>query len=513
MIEATAWISGRFDLLATFFILSATFVYLGSIRRYLKVTIVSLLTFLSLLCKETGVMLPVALLCIWISLNVDRERSPKVFCLHALQKNADFFMGIGVVFAIYLALRFHVSDGAPVDYISMINAGNFYEKCFLVIETVKFYLHQTFFPFTVSAMHPVAQISPWSLSDILGNIITLLIVFFLIIHAFLRQSRSAWLFFAGFSYLGLVLHIIPIPIGENVGHERFLTTPLAFWVIAVVLIRYDLIFSSARWTKFFSTMHFLSIRSVAWTLATVWMLFAGFSTFYTIPFWKDGLLLWGMNYSLYPYEKYTRFNYINTVLTAKRYDLAEEAFNKVLHDLDGHGFEINEQLLYAKFLTIKGNPEALDYFEGIIDTIQQFHIHEEPASPEKLRNLRVTDMDFTIALAYTEYSTAVFVLRADPEKALALNNTALWYAKNMGEREFFPWIEHRNAAYLYAMGEFEKGDIMKQKIGSNMGMELTRRATGTLLGFYCRNTTVAENCERLREKGLVAPVILSPSGK
>jgi tetratricopeptide (TPR) repeat protein len=500
MTEATAWISGRFDLLATFFILGATRVYLGSARRYLRVALISVLTFLALLCKETGVTLPVALLCIWLYLNTNREEDSKALYLRALRENASFFMGFMMIFTAYIALRFYAVHTVYGNYITSSDAWNFYERCFWSLEAFKFYLHQALFPFfTTSAMHPITEISPWSLTDILGNITALLIVFFLIIHAFIKRSCSAWLFFAGLSYLVLVLHILPISIIGNIGQDRFLTTPLAFWVMAAVLIRYDLILSSSRLTSFFSSMRLLSARRVAWTLATAWMLGASFATFHTVPFWKNDLLLWGMNYSLYPDDKDIRFNYISIAFADGRYDLAEKALNRILQNPDRHDFGIEEQVFYAKLLVMKGNPEALGYFERIIDGFQEFHTHEQPESPEKLERLRITEIALTAALIYTEYSEAVFVLGSDPEKALVLNDIALWYAKIMGERRFFPWIEYRNAAYLYAMGKFEKADAMRWKIESNIGIDLTKRRTELLLDSYCRNTAVAENCERLRK--------------
>jgi hypothetical protein len=299
----------------------------------------------------------------------------------------------------------------------------------------------------------------------------------------------------------LVLYIIPVPIGNNLGHERFLTTPLAFFVIAIVLIRYDLILSSARLTRFFSSMHTLSAQRIAWTLAMAWMLTASFTTFSTIPSWKNNLLLWGINYSLYPDDEQCRLNYLSAAYIARRYDLIEKTLDKV----GTHNFSIKEQIFYAILLFTKNDPKSLDYFEGVIDAFQEPHTLEQPLSPEKIKNLRAHNNALTIAQAYTSYSAAVFVFRTDPEKALALNDTAIWYAKIVAHRNETSWIEVRNIAYLYAMGKFEKGDVMKLKIESVMGIDLTKRVTESLLGSYCRNAAVAENCERLRHKGLFRP--------
>ncbi|GHT95052.1 hypothetical protein AGMMS49545_17340 [Betaproteobacteria bacterium] len=210
---------------------------------------------------------------------------------------------------------------------------------------------------------------------------------------------------------------------------------------------------------------------------------------------------------MFPDDERSRHNYINVVFSAKRYDLAEQALDKIVSD--GHGFEIDEQIIYANILTIKDNPESLDYFEGIINHIPEFHIHEKPDSQENLKRLIVRKKAASIATAYNGYSTAVFIFRAAPEQALALNNTALWYAKPMGS-SFVSDLEYRNVAYLYAMGEFEKGDVLRRKIESDMGVELTREVTESLLAAYCRNTAVAEHCKELRKRGLLASASSMP---
>ncbi|GHU46198.1 hypothetical protein AGMMS50289_19020 [Betaproteobacteria bacterium] len=211
---------------------------------------------------------------------------------------------------------------------------------------------------------------------------------------------------------------------------------------------------------------------------------------------------------MFPDDRVSRHNYIYSAFSAKRYDLAEQALDKIVSD--GHGFEIVEQIIYANILVIKNDPESLDYFEGIINHIPEFHTHEMPDSQENLEKLISGEKTVTIALAYHGYSAAVFIFRAAPEQALALNDTALWYAKPMGNK-FVSDLEYRNVAYLYAMGEFEKGDVLRRKIESDVGVELTRKATESLLTAYCWNTSVAEHCKELRKRGLLAPVS-SPTG-
>src|SRR5690606_41990472 len=55
-----------------------------------------------------------------------------------------------------------------------------------------------------------------------------LMAFIVVVRGLIKNERPVyWLILAGLFCLSLVLHIIPLTIGENLGHDRFLSSGLA----------------------------------------------------------------------------------------------------------------------------------------------------------------------------------------------------------------------------------------------------------------------------------------------
>ncbi|MDR2451863.1 MAG: hypothetical protein LBE85_08895 [Candidatus Accumulibacter sp.] len=491
MTETAAWISGRFDLLATFFILSATWAYISLHGKWLKVTLVSLLTFLALLCKETGALFPVAILCVGAALHTpsDAERG-KTFYLEILRENAVLLSALMTVFLVYIALRLQAQGDAYFQKFDRFNLTYLYEKSFLALETIKFYLRQAFFPFHgISAQHPVSYaVSPWSMADILGNIATLLIMATVVVFAVRKHSRSAWIFLSGFAYLLLVLHIIPIFIGENLGHERFLATPLAFWAIAIAMARYDAIIDSPRLRHFFSSRRVPSARSLAWLLAAWWILLLIFTTFLHIPDWKNDLALWRRAYSLYPDDAYTQYQYFSSMLFGGLVDQAEEKL-KALEEKNG-SLDVEFQVLYGDVLMRKRDAEGLNYLEGIIHSVRQFQLHKQENAAELLR---ASALPFgLVGYAYASYSEAVLLFGNDPEKALELVEIARWYfaaASALEKAEFVTFTDARRIAYLYILGKYEEADALRMDMQSVFSPDALWSVIRPILAFYCQDSS------------------------
>jgi hypothetical protein len=508
MTEATAWISGRFDLLATFFILGATWAYVGLQGKWLKITLVSLLMFLALLCKETGALFPAAILCVGAALHAPSgaERG-KTFYSGILRENAALLSSLMIVFFIYLALRLQAQGDAYFQKFDRFNLTYLGEKSFLALETIKFYLRQAFFPFHgIGAQHPISYaVSPWSMTDILGNIATLLIMATVIVFAVRKHSRSAWIFLCGLAYLFLVLHIVPIYIGKNLGHERFLATPLAFWAIAIALARYDKVINSPRLRQFFSSQRIPSAQSLAWLLAAWWILFTIFATFLHIPDWKNDLTLWSRVYFLYPDDKYTQYQYFSTMLQEGLIDRAEEEL-KALKEKNG-GLDFDVQILYGNVLVQKRDAEGLNYLEGVIRSVRQFQIHEQENPEELLRaeSLQATQVLGLAAFGHASYSEAVLLFENDPGKALEYAEIARWYASAISQSEeagFVAFIDGRRIAYLYILGKYEEADALRKDMESVFGPAALWSTIHPILAFYCQNPN-RDVCRELAARNIL----------
>jgi hypothetical protein len=499
MTEVAAWISGRFDLLATFFILSATWVYIRSSQKWLKMILVPLLAFLALLCKETGIMFPFAILCVCVALHVSANMKGREVYLHVLRENRALIFVFIMLWCFYVTLRLKIYGYEYVQELGVFNLTYFFDKGFLALEALKFYLTQIFFPFgRISAEHPVEYtISPWSVTDILGNIATLTIMASIIIFAVRRVSCSAWIFLSGLMYLLLVLHIVPIFIGENLGHERFLATPLAFWSIAIALTRYDKIPSMPRLGKIFLPY---AAQRLVWLLALCWILLLSAETLRIIPFWKNNFTLFQWTYSLYPENKYARYQYFSAAIRDGRADIVEEGVKKIQKKTGRLGLDVDIQALYGSLLVQKREATGQKYLEAIIGSILEFHLHEQGDALEQRKKADhfITEL---VAYTYLSYSEAVFLFEKNPEKALEYSEIARWYAIAALE-DFVSDINYRQVAYLYALEKYEEGDALRIKTEATTGSDVSWEIIHPILALYCQDPD-RKPCQELVEKNIL----------
>jgi hypothetical protein len=508
MIETAAWISGRFDLLATFFILSATLVYLGSSRKYPKVAWVSLLAFLGLLCKEIAVVFPVIIMCVWLSMQSSEQRLTDSG-LRGLRENKWFLASWMLIFAVYLTLRYRAYS--ILEYSSMPTIENFIDdswmRILLPLETLKFYFIQTAFPFyNISVRHPLEALSLWSTSSIIGNTITLAII--ITVFYFSRRSSIAWIFIAGLTCLLPVLHFIPLSTGTNIGHERFLTAPLAFWVIFVALVRYDQV--SVFLKKYFSYLRTISVRRIAWLLASGWIFLAFSTTFMMVSFWHDNFSLWSWTYKLYPNDKQSQNEYLAAAFRRDLFVIVEEEIQKIMAE---PGVSVSEltpdlQATYGKILLEKREPSCLPYLEENIKSRSEFHAHETESLTEARAHISESEAQLVI-FTYLSYSRAVFIFRKDTVKALELNEIARWYS-GITPKLIWTELEYNHIAYLYAAGKFNEADALYESLEPS-DREEARKIVFPSLGYYCRDLT-QEHCKALLERGTLTPEDLFVEG-
>jgi hypothetical protein len=486
MVEATAWVSGRFDLMFTFFTLGAARIYLGETKLPVKIAGVCLLMFLSLLCKETGAMFLLAMPCLWMATRVSSEK--KIW-----RENRGFFLGILLVFLFYFFL---VSQNATTGkYVEYVSAGARPSWIFLFLEALKFYLVQVFFPvYTMGSMHPVGELS---LSGALGNMAMLLFFLWFCLRA---RSRALWCFLAGLAYLLPVLHIVPLQISGNLGHDRFLTAPLAFWAMALPLARHDFSFPFLHRVR--ASTRF-SPGQILGGLVAAWMLSLFLKTCFLLPFWKNEFLLFSRNYALYPDNVYARQLYFATALAAGHPEIVEEEARKILEAPGSKGLDIGSQHYYGVALLRGKDPQALDCLKGLIDGLQNFHIHELPDSLAR-RNRMLVTLSETVASVYRHYAQAVLYFERDPQKALEMNEIGQWYAR----ADFYESMEiqegkYMHIAYLYTLGRFEEGDGLFLSLPSRE-KELAQQQEKETLSYHCRDA-VPEYCEEMQARGLMNP--------
>lgn len=225
-VESVAWISGRKDLLSTFFALLSVGAYLGWVRQRSATTysLVLLCFSLALMSKATVVTLPCVLLLLDIwplrRLETDNFRWRSALNL-AVEKLPLCLLALAAGVVSILAQNPTMTTGSSASSgLRVSNAINSYGE----------YLRKTFFPFDLAAYYPYPQaIARWKVLITL----TLLIVVTAWSLRALRRSpyfTVGWLWFVGtlFPVIGL------LKVGDQAMADRYTYLPSIGLAIAVV---------------------------------------------------------------------------------------------------------------------------------------------------------------------------------------------------------------------------------------------------------------------------------------
>lgn len=286
LVEGVAFVSSRFDLLMTTFLLLALLVDLRVRRRWTRALLVGLFFLLAALAKEMAVALALALpLWHWA-----RSSDPPLS--RAWWKRAWGNGDIGVYLAVlaggllYLGIRF-----ASLGYLlqpnprEMIASGTVLQGFLLVVKSWGAYILLVLWPFTtLSPIHysalPVPVGDGWAW---LALVVSIALLAGLVLLA-RRRPRAGRLAAAGVLTLLPVSNILPLELGGgSFVAERYLTLPLVFLSLAAVELA-DME-NLADWGK--------SLRA-SWrpALLVLWLLASLAVVQLTLPFWRDEMTLW-----------------------------------------------------------------------------------------------------------------------------------------------------------------------------------------------------------------------------
>ena len=155
LIESTAWVSGRFDLFATFFIFLAAIVFLSEkITGWAKILIVSFATLCALMSKELGVVIPVVLFCLWMA----KYGVGKPLVLAAREfvvKNRFILLFTILAIAFYFVLRMDAIGSMYHREFNTHYISEAYFSDFLPFKAFLFYSYRIILPFLAGgALHP-----------------------------------------------------------------------------------------------------------------------------------------------------------------------------------------------------------------------------------------------------------------------------------------------------------------------------------------------------------------------
>ena len=224
---------------------------------------------------------------------------------------------------------------------------------------IKQYFLQALLPFyTLGPIQPTELFTVRNLINIISIILIAIFLIYLTINAVKRNSFFAWMMLSYLVTISLVIFLIPISSGNNIIQERFMTLGLTFFVIGIVFTLSEL--GKKSW------------KILAITILLIWSIGAYVTTKSIIPFWKNEMTLWSWVHRIYPelatirnlyYFSLLKYNHLDELISI----LDKEVISK------GKALHVADQILYAKALLIKRNPESIEYLKGVISYIPEFH--------------------------------------------------------------------------------------------------------------------------------------------
>jgi tetratricopeptide (TPR) repeat protein len=316
LVENVAWISDRFDLMMALFILLALACEQRVSHPTLRAASVGVLFLLALLCKETAVVLLV-LVPLWQAMRRATETNWRQW-LPALRANGDHRVWVALLLALlaYLALRY-MALGYFYQNDSAMARGTGLQHLLLMGKTLAWYAVLALWPFgqmlpVHPAQTPVPAGDPVAWLGLAGLVMAGASMAWLL----LRRPQARRPVLAGamaLAALAPVSNLVPLTIGDNLVHDRYLMLPVAFLSLALVM----------AWGVRRRPM-------LAVVTAGAWMAAALVTVVGLVPRWESNLTLWTWAYAHQPDSRIARENYVAALVNANRNEETVAVARKLL---------------------------------------------------------------------------------------------------------------------------------------------------------------------------------------
>ncbi|GEM_PF-4996181 len=427
LVEAVAWVSGRFDLLMTSFLLLGLLVDLQVRNVWLKSLGVGLCFLLAALSKEAAVGFALAYpfwrMFIYLLVKDNDEKLTNRFGSWKVYFSI-IFAGLLYLFLRYASMGYLLSGSVYNDY------GNGLQRLLLTTKAFMVYLWMSVFPFgKVSPFH--FQLFPLSTQDT-GGWVALILFFSLLITGGLAWLNNRRLFFPAFVayFLALLpaLHLFQTPLQDNLVQERYLQFPLAFFTVFSCLLLREIWADRRTLFKYF--IFGLYGLFVVASFANIRV---------TVPLWKDSISLWTWASLSSPESSGVWANLAAAYQQIGENAKAEQAVSKSL--------ELNPRPeTKASALVILGNVESLN---GRLDKAAEKYLEsfvESKTNPSALINM------VNVLIRMKEFETAKWYLDI---------------AENFDKTATHPYFFFNYGLYWLALGDklaakemFEKGESL-----------------------------------------------------
>lgn len=299
LVENVSWISDRFDLLMAFFILLALYMEQRMQSGGRRNVLLALCLCAALLSKETGVVLLV-LLPLWQAFRRMSAGATVAGAVRDVVQTQRALYGVLVLGVLaYLCLRFSALGFLYRSDTQMISGGVL-PHLLLIGKTLGCYALLLVFPFgQIAPVHPA--LTPIALDDIAAwvGLILAIICIGAAVQGLRRARAAAGLLLMAMAALAPVANLLPLTIGDNIAHDRYLLLPVAFTALWLARVLYPVV---ARLPQY---------------AAVTWLTAAGACVALAVPHWESNLTLWTWAYAKHPQSQIASGNYLLALLEAQ----------------------------------------------------------------------------------------------------------------------------------------------------------------------------------------------------
>ncbi|HEX7912417.1 MAG TPA: hypothetical protein VF534_30605 [Paraburkholderia sp.] len=488
LVEAVAWAAGRFDLMVTFFYLSCLWVHLrfNGVKRIL---FMMPLYFCACFSKEMAVTLPVVIFFIEGFRSLQFTSSSKAREYLVDSRVLESVVCLGLVGLLYLGVKSfffaqltHVDSDVASSFGSG-GAGGAAHTAF-VGHTLLFYARMVLWPFSDLSPHHPFSIKDLTNLDVAAGILVVALVFAGAIYLIVKRSSFGLFLVIGVICLLPVSNIIPLTIGGNIGHERFLVLPMAFFCMAAVSVSLSKVKLSAHMKK----VAFPSIL----VLASLWIVIAAMNVRLTAPLWRNDLTLWKWAYEVNPNFYVANIGYAGAAVRYQQFELAGQILEHAKKvDRKGMDNDLPAAILEARVLGKNERyPQAIQVLEDAMETLAGQYRRKYPNAKEGVGAILPAQLKSVYYTALTEAYVAV----KDFEKARINGELATFY----GPAYSLAWFYKALASY--GAGNWPEGQVEYAKAHRYMieiGVESLDTVRKNFLGRLCgKNSSPVDVCSQ-----------------
>lgn len=291
MVEPVAWITGRFDLLVTLFLLLILALSLSGAGRF-RYFLIGFLYLSALLTKEMAVSFVLVWpVWIWVLQRTATE---------AADRKGQLWRGwLALAAALLIALAWRYQARGQILFFPDSIAQSLAERAWLVIISATQFIRLALLPFGSTDPLHMQQ-------DFNSGFIALTVLLLVLAAWALRKGEAAgMLLLAGMISLAPVSNLVPIPVPEgNYVSDRYLAWPLVFAALALAML------AAKSWARFRSRW----VRAACACALAAWLLMSVAIIRVTLPLWKDDLTYWGWMHRLHPQALVVARNYSAALL-------------------------------------------------------------------------------------------------------------------------------------------------------------------------------------------------------